>query len=68
MSTVPKKINENQKEFLVEFMSSNYDFLFGKFANSCGKNSKDDKWDTLTLKLNELGPPTKDLSSWKKVY
>lgn len=67
MSFAPKKINEKQKEILVEFMNSNYAFLFGKFANSCGKKSKDDKWNDLTTKLNEMGPPSKDTTLWKKV-
>lgn len=66
--TPTKRINEKQKEFLVDFMEKNYKFLFGKFATGSGKGSKDEKWVSLSSELNALGPPNKDVSGWKKVY
>lgn len=68
MERTSKRINENQKEFLVDFMATNHEFLFGKFANDSGKKAKDDKWEKLATKLNNLGPPKKDSTLWKKVF
>lgn len=62
-----KRVNHKQKEFLIDFMGSNYDFLFGKFANSHGKESKEKIWIELCTQLNEFGPPKKGVSEWKKV-
>lgn len=66
-TTPTKRINEKQKEYLVEFMDKNYTFLFGKFSSSCGKTAKDEKWLFLCDELNKLGPPLKETALWKKV-
>lgn len=65
--TPTKRINEKQKEYLVEFMDSNHEFLFGKFSSNCGKAAKDEKWTFLCDELNKLGPPQKETAVWKKV-
>lgn len=62
-----KRVNIHQKEAMVDFMSENEVYLFGKFSSSMGKGSKDAKWNELIANLNELGPPVKDFKSWKKV-
>lgn len=67
MSESVKKVNSRQKEALVDFMTVNYTYLFGKFGSSEGKASKGDKWKDLVENLNDLGPPKKDIEKWKKV-
>lgn len=67
MSEHVKKVNIRQKEALVGLIEENQVFLFGKFNNSAGKGSKDAKWIEIVAELNKLGPPTKDVASWKKV-
>lgn len=39
----------------------------GKFASQTGKANKADKWNDLTILLNQIGPPFKNWEQWKKV-
>lgn len=56
MNENQKKLNNQQKDSLVYFMQENYRLLYGKFGNSEGKSSKEDKWQEITEVLNALGP------------
>lgn len=61
------RINEAQKECLISFMEENYNFLFGRHPTLSGNISKQRKWNEITLQLNQMGPPTKNVDNWKKV-
>lgn len=61
------KITIDQKQLLVEFIEENFKFLCGKFSSSQGKNAKEKKWQEITVELNKIGPPTKEIEKWKKV-
>lgn len=61
------RINNNQKEILIDFMSTNYSSLYGKFSKSNGKDLKDSLWTRLMERLNDAGPPSKDVALWKRV-
>ncbi|XP_017476874.1 PREDICTED: uncharacterized protein LOC108366898 [Rhagoletis zephyria] len=58
--------NRSQYEKMVECMTERPDIARG-FA----KGAKEDVvefWESVAQQLNSLGPPTKDVSSWKKVW
>lgn len=61
------RINAAQKEILVDFMSTNYESLYGKFSKNNGKELKDMLWARLMERLNEAGPPRKNADLWKRV-
>lgn len=61
------KINLNQKEIIIDFMSTNYDLLYGKLSKNNGKEYKELLWNKLIDRLNEAGPPQKDVLLWKRV-
>lgn len=61
------RINVKQKEIMVDFMSTNYDSLYGKFSNSNGKEIKILLWTRLMERLNAAGPPQKPIDLWKRV-
>lgn len=61
------KINNNQKGIFLDFMSSNYETIYGKFAKNNGKDLKEVLWMRLVEKLNGAGPPQKDVNAWKRV-
>lgn len=61
------RINNKQKEILVDFMSTNYNTLYGKFAKRNGKDLKQLLWTRLMERLNEAGPPQKSVDLWKRV-
>lgn len=61
------RINNTQKEILVDFMSTNYVSLYGKFSKSNGKDLKEILWTRLMVRLNEAGPPQKTAELWKRV-
>lgn len=63
-----KKVTQQQKAAIVDFMQQNYSFLMGKFTNLEGRNRKNQKWEEFGDTLNQLGPPTKDLAKWKKTW
>lgn len=52
---------------MVDFMSTNYVSLYGKFSKSNGKELKDLLWTRLMERLNEAGPPQKSADLWKRV-
>lgn len=58
------KITKEQKEILLEFMEVNYAQVMGKFASQTGKANKADKWNDLTILLNQIGPPFKSWEQW----
>lgn len=62
------KINNKQKEVLIDFMSTNYDYIiYGKFAKQNRRELKEFLWKRLTDKMNEAGPPEKTAELWKRV-
>lgn len=63
-----KNITHVQKEMLIDFMVTNHNELFGKFAHLRGKQWKDAKWLEIVTTLNLLGPPNKTTDQWKKVW
>lgn len=63
-----KKVTQQQKAAIVDFMQQNYSFLMGKFTNLEGRNRKNQKWEEFSDTLNQLGPPIKDLAKWKKTW
>lgn len=62
------RVNNAQKQFLIQFVEKHADILFGRFSNSSGSRTKNKLWTEMNDKLNELGPPTKNISNWKQVY
>lgn len=60
------KINNEQREKLLNFMEENYTLFYGKNA-SMNLPIKKKKWEILSNDLNELGPPKKDVDKWEKV-
>lgn len=61
------RINSAQKEIMVDFMSTNYASLYGKFSKDNGKDLKNMLWMRLMERLNEAGPPKKSSDLWKRV-
>ncbi|TDG44859.1 hypothetical protein AWZ03_008667 [Drosophila navojoa] len=66
---LPKKRthkNREQSNILIEFMTKHQDIAKG---HSKGERFVvDGKWRSLTDDLNAVGPPFKNVSSWKKVW
>lgn len=60
------RINQNQKDILLEFMAKNYLSLYGKFSKDCGKDFKEKLWNNLLERVNNVGPH-KTLDQWKRV-
>lgn len=60
------RINQNQKDTLLDLMSTYYGQLFGKFSNEMGKSDKNTLWNTIATSLNENGPQ-KSVDQWKRV-
>lgn len=52
---------------MIDFMSINYDILYGKHQSSKGPHLKKNKWIELSEICNQLGPPHKDVNGWQRV-
>lgn len=63
-----KKVTNQQKQAIVDFMQENYAVLMGKFTGMEGRLKKNQKWKEFGDVLNKLGPPTKELDKWKKTW
>lgn len=63
-----KKVTQQQKVYIVDFMQENYSFLMGKFSSMDGRMKKNLKWHEFGEMLNKLGPPVKDIAKWKKTW
>lgn len=61
------KINLKQKDISIDFMSLNYDLIYGKFSKNNGKDFKELLWNKLIDRLNAVGPPVKDTVLWERV-
>lgn len=56
-----------QKERLIDYVSSNYELLFGKVAYQIDVPSKDELWTQIAVELNAIGA-IKDVPGWKRCY
>ena len=61
------RINQQQKELLINEVTANYLLLFGTFASADEANLKKKKWAEIVEAINQIGPK-KDKARWKKVY
>ncbi|XP_017470296.1 PREDICTED: uncharacterized protein LOC108361987, partial [Rhagoletis zephyria] len=62
-----KITNFNQFETLVKYMEDNPSFARG-FNKGVHKIDVKQKWNSLALTLNSIGPPTRDGAGWQKVW
>lgn len=60
------KINQNQKDMLLDYMTKHYIHLFGKFSNKTSNNDKSILWKGIANRLNEVGAE-KSVEQWKRV-
>lgn len=60
------RINIQQKNMLLDLMSTNFVKLFGKFSNETGKCDKVSLWNTVATELNGIGAE-KSVEQWKRV-
>ncbi|XP_075162764.1 uncharacterized protein LOC142235395 [Haematobia irritans] len=61
-----KHKSQQQEDIFLEFMEKNSDIAKG-FVKS-DRVVADKKWQDLTVSLNSVGPPIKDIAGWKKVW
>ena len=62
-----QRISKNQKEKLVEYMSTHLEFARGQFGTTNANVKSQGDWLALTTKLNSLGGSNKTTDQWKKV-
>lgn len=61
------RMDPNQKKFLVELITSNYQYLFGRHPTISGQQTKKNKWSEISDALNLMGPLRKNPDDGKKV-
>lgn len=59
-------VNQLQKERLVDYVTCNYDTLYGK-QPYITESSKDELWNFIAVELNKIGA-IKDVLGWKRCY
>ncbi|XP_017461261.1 PREDICTED: uncharacterized protein LOC108354593, partial [Rhagoletis zephyria] len=70
MDSSSKSQHTKQSQFgiMVEFMESHPSLAKGYIKCADAKQTSKNLWGRLTEELNGDGPPTRDASSWKKVW
>jgi hypothetical protein len=61
------KVTNIQKSLYLDFCEANPKFVAGRLEGSYTKHSLENDWKTITLLLNEAGPPTKKFPEWRGV-
>ncbi|XP_062551112.1 uncharacterized protein LOC134216166 [Armigeres subalbatus] len=68
MSKMSMNINTQQVEELTRFMEDHPDLARGILCGAEGRHHANKLWNNLTRKLNEKGPPVREVKDWKKVW
>ncbi|XP_067635254.1 uncharacterized protein [Eurosta solidaginis] len=63
-----KHTQQKQFEVLVDFMKAHPDLSKGLLKSANGRNAASNLWKRVTSQLNAVGPPSRDVAGWKKVW
>ncbi|XP_046387576.1 uncharacterized protein LOC124157117 [Ischnura elegans] len=62
------KLNEEQKNILLEFVEGNDNIAKAKFTSKFGAKDAADAWREVTVKLNACGGAVKQWKEWRKTW
>ncbi|XP_046398137.1 PH domain-containing protein DDB_G0287875-like [Ischnura elegans] len=62
------KLNEEQKNILLEFVEGNDNIAKAKFTSKFGAKDAADAWREVTVKLNSCGGAVKQWKEWRKTW